>query len=136
MKMLKTAISVAFFAGFWIGPASADEGARSVIDRQIKAFQSGAHDEAFSYAAPNLQRTFGSESNFITMVKRGYGPIYGATNWSFGRSTSKDGTHYQELFLTGPKGRNWGALYIMRQEDDGSWRIHGVQLNRASAQTT
>jgi hypothetical protein len=136
MKMLATLAAAGLTAVSLVVPAFAEEGAKSIIDRQIKAFRSGNHTEAFSYAAPSLQRTFRNTDNFIGMVKRGYSPIYGAQDWSFGRSRTEGDTHYQELLLTGPKGRNWGALYIMRRDEDGTWRIHGVQLNRASAQTT
>ncbi len=78
--------------------------AQSVIDSQIKAFRAGENVEAFSYAAPNLQAMFRNHQNFIAMVKQGYGAIYGAQSWTFGRSKIEDGTLYQEMLITGPKG--------------------------------
>ncbi len=111
-------------------------GAQAVIDGQIKAFRAGENVEAFSYAAPNLQVMFRNHQNFIAMVKRGYGAIYEAQSWTFGRNRMEDGTLYQEMLITGPKGRGWGALYSLRQEADGTWRIHGVQLDKSALQST
>lgn len=110
--------------------------ARSVIDNQIKSFRSGNHDQAFSHASPNLKKMFGTTENFIRMVKSGYGAIYGAQNWSFGRSRMVSGTLYQEVQIVGPKGNNWTALYSMQQQADGSWKITAVQMKRDNARTT
>ncbi len=110
--------------------------AQAVIDSQISAFKARNHDKAFSHAAPNLQQVFGSSERFITMVKRGYGALYGATNWSFGRSKVEAGLLYQEVLFTGPLGKEWVALYALKQASDKSWRIHGVQMLEGKAQAT
>lgn len=133
--------------GFWvvIGLASAaaqgtdlrsNSDAQQVIDNQFNAFRARQHEEAFSYAAPALKKLFGTTDRFIGMVKSGYGAIYAARNWSFGRSRMDSGTLYQEVLLTGPKGGNWVALYALRQQEDGSWKITSVQIRKAVAQTT
>ncbi|MEL7273844.1 MAG: DUF4864 domain-containing protein [Pseudomonadota bacterium] len=108
-----------------------------VIDNQITAFRTQKHEQAFSYAAPRLQTIFGSTERFIGMVKSGYGAIYGARNWQFGRSR-QNGTSevWQEVRLTGPQGRDWVALYTMRQMKDGTWRIAGVQIKKAEELST
>ncbi len=138
--MRRVLIAAMAFMGFALASfgARADDvtDAQSVIDSQIKAFRAGESVEAFSYAAPNLQAMFRNHKNFIAMVKQGYGAIYEAQSWTFGRSKVEDGTLYQEMLITGPKGRGWGALYSLRQEKDGTWRIHGVQLDKAALQTT
>lgn len=125
------------FSIFGQGPAAADSGkAQQVIDSQINAFRSGQHEEAFSYASPNLRKFFGSTERFIEMVRGGYGAIYGARNWSFGRSRLDERTLYQEVLLTGPKGGNWVALYSLQQQADGSWKITAVHMRKAQAQST
>ncbi|MGI9356937.1 MAG: DUF4864 domain-containing protein, partial [Rhizobiaceae bacterium] len=85
--------------------------AQSIIDNQIKSFRSGDFEQAFSHASPNLKKMFGSAEKFVRMVKSGYGAIYGAQRWSFGRSRNVSGMLYQEVQLVGPKGGNWTALY-------------------------
>lgn len=110
--------------------------AQAVIADQMGAFRARAHERAFSHAAPNLRKIFGSTERFIGMVKSGYGPIYDAMNWQFGRSRMRDGQLYQELLVTGPSGRSWKALYTMQQLEDGSWRIAGVRLIPGEAHST
>jgi len=110
--------------------------AQSAIANQIESFRSGDHEQAFSHASPNLKKMFGSTANFIRMVKSGYGAIYGARSWAFGRSRAVSGTFYQEVQIVGPKGNNWTALYSMQQQADGSWKITAVQMKRGDAQTT
>ena len=117
-------------------PLELRTGAQAVIDSQISAFRTQDHAKAFSHAAPNLQRIFGSTERFIGMVKQGYGAIYAARNWDFGRSGMQSDTLYQEVNIIGPNGKNWTALYTMKRGTDGDWHIHGVQMRETNAQST
>ena len=110
--------------------------AREIITGQINAFKSRDHDQAFGYASQNLQKLFGSPDRFIGMVKSGYGAIYGAQIWSYGRSIMKDGALHQEVILTGPSGWNWVALYTLKKQTDGKWRITTVKIRKANALST
>lgn len=110
--------------------------AESVIGGQISAFRAGDHEEAYSYAAPSIRQIFGSTDRFIGMVKKGYGAIYGARNWSFGRGEARGDALVQEVLLVGPQGKDWVALYTLRKQADGSWRIAGVQMKPAELQST
>ena len=141
MKIATTIATALAACVLLLAPATAQEpaqteAAQGVISAQIGAFRSGDHDRAFGFAAPNLQRMFGGTDQFIAMVRQGYGPIFGANNVRFGRSRMDGETLFQEVLLTGPKGKDWSALYTMRQEKDGSWRIHGVQMREAQLQST
>lgn len=109
-------------------PAAMRGQAQSIIDGQFQAFRSRNHEKAFGYAAPTLQKMFGNTDRFIGMVKNGYGAIYDARRWSFGRSRMKDGDIYQEVLVSGPNGKDWMALYTVRKQKDGSWKIGGVRL--------
>lgn len=117
-------------------PEAMSSGAQSTIDSQMKAFGARDHAGAFSHAAPGLRKIFGSTERFIGMVKQGYGAIYDAKGWSFGRNRMKDGVLFQEVLITGPDGREWMALYEMQQQTDGSWKIGGVQLVPGSGRST
>ncbi len=117
-------------------PAELRSGAQDVINGQINAFKARDHEKAFGFAAPNLKQLFGSTDRFIGMVKKGYGAIYGADVWSFGRSRFHDETLYQEVLLRGPNGRDWVALYTLRRNGDGEWNIHGVQMKPAEGRST
>ena len=107
-----------------------------IIGSQIQAFRSEDHEKAFSFAAPSIQQIFGSTDRFIKMVKKGYGAIYGARSWSFGRGEVRGDALVQEVLIMGPQGRDWVALYTLRKQPDGSWRIAGVQMKQAELQST
>ena len=108
----------------------------TIVGGQISAFKARDHEKAFSYAAPSIQQIFGSTDRFIRMVKNGYGAIYGAQQWSFGRGEAQGDKLIQEVLITGPAGKNWVALYTLKQQSDGSWRISGVTMKAAELQST
>ncbi len=114
--------------------ASAISNSRQVIENQLSAFGQQSHEEAFSYAAPGLRQVFRDVNNFIAMVKRGYRPIYLARSWSYGRNrvASQTVVHH-EVLISGPDGNQWKALYTLMRQNDGSWKISGVQLRKSSA---
>ncbi|WP_181702852.1 DUF4864 domain-containing protein [Chthonobacter albigriseus] len=124
-------------AGWLIGftllvtPASAeDAGAaiRSVIDGQLKALSAGDGQTAYGFASPGIQRIFPSPDIFMSMVKSGYAPVYGAKSVAFGRLKENGAGYLQEVFLVDQDGEEWTALYALEQQPDGSWRISGCQL--------
>ncbi len=110
--------------------------AQTVIRDQLSAFQAGEHERAFSHAAPNIRTVFETSERFVSMVKNGYPAIYDPENFSFGRNRMADDTIFQEVFVTGPKGQQWQALYTLQQQDDGSWKITGVHMNPSRGAAT
>ena len=101
---------------------------RGVIAGQIDAFRTGAHEKAFSYAAPSIRSMFGSIDRFIAMVRGGYGAIYGAKRYDFGRSQVTRDTILQEVLITGPMDGQWAAIYTLRRQPGGEWKIAGVRM--------
>lgn len=110
--------------------------AETVIGGQIRAFKAGKHEEAFGYASPNIRKMFGSTGRFIGMVKSGYGAIYGAKSWTFGRNRVDGNRMFQEVDIVGPDGFAYAALYTLEKQADGTWRIAGVQVRKGNAIAT
>ncbi|MEM1316648.1 MAG: DUF4864 domain-containing protein [Pseudomonadota bacterium] len=110
--------------------------AETVIGGQIRAFKAGKHEEAFGYASPNIRRMFGTTGRFIGMVKSGYGAIYGAKSWTFGRNRVEGNRMFQEVDIIGPDGFAYAALYTLEKQSDGTWRIAGVQVRKGNAIAT
>lgn len=110
--------------------ALADEGeAQAVIKSQLEAFIARNDDAAYSFAAPNVRAIFPNQDVFMRMVRNGYPQVYSPKNFNFGRSqTMEDGQIAQEVLLTGPKNRDWAALYTVKKQEDGQYRITGVQV--------
>lgn len=101
---------------------------QDVIRDQIDAFQTNDHDRAFSHAAPTIKQLFKTTDRFIGMVKGGYQPLYNPDNYIFGRNFNLDGTIHQEVIVTDQGGKQWQAVYTLKQQDDGSWKITGVKI--------
>jgi hypothetical protein len=101
---------------------------QQVIADQINAFQTGDHERAFSHADDTVRAIFRDTANFIRMVKSGYQPLYNPDNYIFGRNFNMDGTIHQEVIATDEKGKQWQAVYTLRQGSDGIWKITGVKM--------
>jgi len=118
------------------GSAHAEDGLDSsafqnIIKKQMSAFASGNAKAAYSFATGSLQRRFQNPEFFMEMVRQGYQPVYKPRDVTFGRSKMTQYGPTQEVFVTGPKGNDWIALYSFEQQEDGSWRISGCYLTKS-----
>lgn len=124
-----SAASAAAQSGSGTAIAEFDQSAvQSVISRQITAFLSGNGEEAYSFAAPSIRNQFSTVEQFMGMVRKGYAPVYAPRSFAFGKSGSTNGNAIQQVFVTGPDGRNWIAVYTLEHQPDGSWKINGCFL--------
>lgn len=139
MRPIETAarlVAVLLLAFLWAAPAGADEvsgadasAVQSVIDRQIAAFRARDDAGAYSFAAPNVKQVFPSVETFMNMVISGYQPVYDPESYRFGRNIAVGGQIHQEVIITDRNGKQWQAVYTLRRQEDGSWKITGVTLN-------
>jgi hypothetical protein len=105
--------------------------AQSVIRSQEQAL---AHDDAaaaYSYAAPEIHGLFPQADIFMSMVQRGYAPVYRHKSFEFGESRVADGKIAQQVHIVDANGEPWEALYTLEQQGDGSLKITGCQLIKA-----
>lgn len=137
-KILLTAMGMFF----WINLANAQDvsdadtkAIQMVITSQIEAFRSDDANRAYSFAAPNIKRIFPDMSMFMTMVKRGYLPVYRPKNFDFGINREIPTGVAQSVFLTGPDGEAYIALYSMQRQENGEWKINGVELRKAPGES-
>lgn len=116
--------------------AAETSGTQAVVRDQLNAFKSGDVERAYSHAAPNVKNIFPTLDRFTSMVQKGYGAIWQSDSYVFGRNTIINGEIYQEVLITDPKGGQWQAVYTLKQQEDGSWKITGVQMNPYKGATT
>ena len=118
--------------------ARADENAaRAVISQQLESFLSGDFENAYSYASPDIKRIFPTLDRFMAMVQSGYLPVLRPGNYAFGQvRDSADGRIIQDVLIRGPDGNDWTATYFMERQDDGNWKVDGVQLRQGAAGMT
>ena len=109
---------------------------RAVISRQMDAFKRDDAFAAFGFAAPSIQKMFGTPERFMTMVRRGYQPVYRPRSVAFRKIVTVDGKLVQPVFVVGPDGVPVTALYIMERQNDGEWRIAGCVLAQPEEQGT
>lgn len=103
---------------------------QSVILDQIRAFQAGDHARAYSHAAPNIKRIFPNVELFTSMVRNGYMPVYNPGAIDFGPSGETPRGPAQSVFVRGPDGVDYEALYFFEETSQG-WKINAVQLRKS-----
>ena len=101
---------------------------RKIIEKQINAFQRDDAVEAFAIASKAIQEQFGTPDKFIKMVKESYPAIYRPRSVMFRGFKTIDCYPAQIVVLMDEMGELLQAVYIMKQQKDYSWRIHGCFL--------
>lgn len=109
-----------------------DQPWQGIITAQVEAFRGHDAPRAFKYAAAPFQMAFPSaESFFASIIGSGYGPIMESTTHSFGKSAPLDERSMaQQVMFTGKDLSRYEAIYVLTEEE-GGWRISGVQLVKA-----
>ncbi|MCL1466691.1 DUF4864 domain-containing protein [Argonema galeatum] len=108
---------------------------RCVIESQLEAFQIDDEITAFSFATPGIQATFQSAEMFMEMVRAHYQAVYRPRAVVFDDLAIVNGYLSQPVLLLDPDGVPMRALYVMENQPNGSWRIHGCYLVPVEAQT-
>ncbi len=120
----------------WTGSASAETvltpepGIEATIGAQIDAFQSDDFATAFTFASPNIQGLFGTHERFGQMVQNGYPMVWRPGEVQYLELRDVNGALWQRVMIRDRLGGVHMLDYQMIQ-DDGVWRINGVQLLRA-----
>ena len=116
-----------------VSEAEAQEFQRIITD-QLNAFNADDGAAAYGFAAPAIKRLFPSPEIFMSMVQKGYPPIYRRQSYTFGRiGNEMGGAPTQHVTIIDANGKAWTALYAMERQPDGSWKIVGCQLVEAPA---
>jgi len=137
MRMLSAIAIILAGAGAAICGEAAIKAAQGSIDAQLRAFQAGDNDSAYSYAAPNIKRIFPTVDAFMGMVANGYQPVAKPKSFSFGESNEPAaGLVAQEVLIVGPDGKDYRALYTLELQPDGTYRITGVSLKAENTLAT
>ena len=96
---------------------------RNVILRQLDAFRIDDADKAFSFATPQIQQVFKTAEIFLHTVRRSYRSVYRPRFFEFRDTQHIEGNIVQPLTVVGSTGVPETALYIMKLQPDGTWKI-------------
>jgi hypothetical protein len=106
-----------------------------VIEDQISSFRAGDEARAFSHASAGIQAQFGSPQDFMAMVRQHYAPLVSPQHVAFDEPFAvSDLRAHQIVWLIDESGQSWRAVYSLVGVD-GRWRIEGVALRVAQAQS-
>ena len=126
MKQTLLAFAVVL-SGAGIGFADpADDDIRATITGQIEAFRAGDMAEAFDFASEGIRSLFGSSDKFGAMVERGYAMVIAPSELRYGDLREEPGGLVQRVLVRDAAGV-WYALDYLMVEEDGDWRIGGVE---------
>ncbi|MBN8995735.1 MAG: DUF4864 domain-containing protein [Rhizobiales bacterium] len=101
---------------------------RSIVMGQMTAFQHDDGNAAYGYASPAIRELFPSPDIFMNMVRKGYPPVYRPQSVTFGEIGDSPRGPQQKVFLTGPDGKSYVAVYTLQRQPDGTWKINGCTL--------
>lgn len=105
-----------------------------VIEKQFEAFRDDDGPTAMAQASPGIRSMFGNDpDNFMSMVRKGYQPVYRPRSVTFGAVQSGGGGVTQRVDVIGPDGVPHTALYSMERQPDGLWKISGCTIVDAAA---
>lgn len=134
MNLMRTFVLLfALLIGMASPARAADDisAAQSTIRAQVDAIGRDDADAAFGFAASTIQGMFGTAGVFMTMVRKGYAPIYRHQKFEFGEGRVADGKIAQQVHIIDADGVPWEALYTLEQQPDGSLKISGCVLLKA-----
>ena len=100
---------------------------QTVINSQMAAFAKDDFADAFTFAADNIQRMFGTPENFGVMVKRCVPMVHRAEDVRFGERRAEGKALWQRVLVKDGAGVVHALEYLMISDGD-SWRIAAVQL--------
>ncbi len=105
-----------------------------VIEKQFEAFRDDDGPTAMAQASPGIRSMFGNDpETFMSMVRKGYQPVYRPRSVTFGPLGSGGGGITQRVDVIGPDGVPHTALYSMERQPDGVWKISGCTIVDANA---
>ena len=105
----------------------ADANIGDVIGAQLDAFKARDVETAWGFASQNIQRLFGSSSNFGNMVSQLYPMVWDNADARFVSQREGNGYVFQQVMIQDPNGRLHLLEYAMIKTP-GGWRIDGVSI--------
>lgn len=107
--------------------------ARSIIQRQLDAFQKNDADSAFALASPGLKETYANPHNFMESVRSGETPFFKRRITEYQDFVTAGDDAAQSVVLVDDDSYVWTVVYKLSRQSDGSWLIDGVVLVKSDA---
>ena len=139
-KIIKISWSALFFIILLKAIVFADEGravmeaVQNTISLQIVAFKKNDIEEAYTFAAPNIQAQFPNPETFGLMVRKGYPIIWKPKSFKFVNFKDLGDKCIQRVLFQSYNGSLETYDYIL-EKDNNLWKIAGVLTIRSAGET-
>ena len=104
------------------------------ISSQIDAFKKNDFEEAYKFAAPNIQAQFPNPETFGLMVRNGYPIIWKPKSFKFVKFKDLGDKCIQRVLFQSYNGSLETYDYIL-EKDNNLWKIAGVLTIRSAGET-
>jgi hypothetical protein len=112
-------------------PEGGGMSARTVIQRQLDAFQQGDAEGAFAMASPALRAAYSNSDNFMNSVRSGNTPFFQRRITEFDNFVLNGDAAAQSVVVVDNNSNVWNVLYKLSRQPDGAWMIDGVLLSKS-----
>ena len=109
-------------------------GIETVIRSQVEAMRADDWSRAFTFASPTIQGIFRDPDTFSRMVTSGYPMVWKPRSVRVGALSDTPRGLSQAMIFEDAEGRFFIADYLMI-EVEGEWRINGVSIRPAPAES-
>ena len=106
---------------------------KSIVNKQLEAFQNDDFEKAYSFASPTIKKMFSSPEVFRKMVIGGYQAVYRPQSIKMGSVEIIKGVTTLKVYLVDPNGEFITANYLMEKQGNGEWLISGCILSKAES---
>jgi len=123
---------VAMTATAFAGEAGGTD-ARTVIQRQLDAFQRGDAEGAYALTSPDLKAAYSNPVSFMDQVRSGNTPFFHRRITEFEDFVLNGDSAAQSVVVVDDDSDVWNVVYKLSRQPDGSWLIDGVILAKSDA---
>jgi hypothetical protein len=135
MRVLLVLLAILGFSAPAAAFSDGDRAAvQNTIEQQLQAFLRDDGATAYSFAAPTIKQMYPTVDAFMAMVKNGYPQVYRPRSHQFGELREQPGFLEQAVDIVDGQGNFWTAVYTLRQEPDGTWKISGCIIVKKPGQ--
>jgi hypothetical protein len=107
--------------------------ARTVIQRQLDAFQRGDAEGAYALTSPDLKAAYSNPFSFMDQVRSGNTPFFHRRITEFEDFVLNGDRAAQSVVVVDDDSDVWNVVYKLSRQPDGSWLIDGVILAKSDA---
>lgn len=109
---------------------------RSSIRDHFQAVTARDAERLYQTLTPAIKDYYSNSSNFLRVLTTQLKPLANARDFSFAKIEREANDAVQSVILTGPKGREWIAIFKLQRQSDGAWGIMECQVEALQGRQT